>query len=647
MPDKEIMIQIRALEEQLAWSTLDALVTGQTESGNEATGFHAALVKLAEEWRTLAGLYERAKGKGFASTYVLPLRHAATQLDKVIKQLDQPRRAPLGQIQPVSAPPATAADALDVINGTNYPPRECPKTTEQKQAHAGHNWIGGPQGEQDSLGARGWRWCSGHIVNTHPLTGLDALIADAVAAGELPPQPVTVEINGEDVTAYLKGGVDDLAATAPALGVTQDTPRDNEIPFSAKATMEVYRHALTEAPAPTQRDSSEGLCERVAYEDVVPEHIRNSDETRAYLAGETNLLDKRTELPIRTAREILENNPVTMPAIPPVPLLGQPGDAGAGYASTYVPPGGVALTYADLLTPVPLAALPAHISHSQIDTIADCGVKYRGTRLAGTVAAPGVIEIPQWALIGGSVFHAAIEDIELWAAVPGAAVAGADMAETLWRKHFDAEVQKIEESSPVPRSRWRASKQGAEGETWWNANGPEMIRRYLAARPAEPTALLPRESLPGYSEQLPAIEIELSADVPTAYGRISYRAILDRVTVRYADGSTTLVIRDYKTSASMPSDTSQLGEYANLLRLLGVPPQVRIVGTLFNARKGTWTPEVDLDAEWPAEWFTYHITQGHAQKFALTQGPTPIRPSSFCGGCPVRWACPVKGVGQP
>jgi hypothetical protein len=215
--------------------------------------------------------------------------------------------------------------------------------------------------------------------------------------------------------------------------------------------------------------------------------------------------------------------------------------------------------------------------------------------------------------------------------------------ERLWGEAFGAEIARIENTSPVLRSRWRAARKGAEGEAWWWTNGPLMIERYLKARPAELTASLP-SSTAALSPAEVAIELERTVPVDTPYGPIDYRAIIDRVTVRTDPaGATTLVIRDYKSGYQMPDSTQQLGEYGQVLRLLGVPAQVKITGTYFNARKGEWTPEADLEADgWSAEWFRYHVATGHAERLKLTSGPTPARPSQFCGGCPVRWACPLK-----
>jgi len=658
MPDKDIMVQIRAAEEQLAWSALDALTlaTGGPEGGPDAaTPLRAALPVIAEGWRDLAKKYELAKGKGFKTTYVDPLRHAAAELDKLIKRLDQPRRAPAGQLQPPDG--AAPVDYAAVNAGLDEPVHKF----EVGPGGTGH--VCTAMVERNGAGDQCGRFVShpAHRMQTPAIgdgAGLDELIksrliADApdaettftaffdAAAPEVaavhagnPIAKIAEELTGrtdpewlasaDEVAAYVRGEAEDIPGTPP---LTPGSVRDQTV-------------------TDTMPDGDQGMAAteragvpvtRFTYPDPAEPELL-SDPAR------------------NSARTILETMPVSA-TIPPVPLLGQPGNAGAGYDHAYVPPGGVPATFTELLTPVPPAALPVHISHSQIETAGECPVKYRLTRIdhAATTACGKLPEIPQWAFIGGSAFHAWVEAYERGVAA-GAAMAGqpghgafteAD-ARFEWDTCFTAECQKIEATSPVPRGRWRASKQGAENETWWNANGPKMIERYLKARPAEPTATLPAAYvMTGPPE--PAIELErvVEVDTQTPYGVIPYKVIIDRVTFRKnPDLSITLIIRDYKTGDMRNAKESQLGEYRNVLRLLGVPPHVKILGSFFDARKGVWTTEVDLDARYPDEWFRYYVATGHAARLALTQGPTPARPSSFCGGCPVRWACPAKAAGR-
>jgi hypothetical protein len=590
------MKQIREREEWRPWDALDAFITAGNNGANDEAALAAALDAIVNNWYVTAELYGKAKLKGAQSTYIVPLRHAAAELDKVIKALHGPR--------PDAAAESPRFERIAIEAGLDEP------------VHAFEVAAGGSgvtctaMVERDGHGDQCGRYASHpahRIDGPTERPSLDQLIADAAGRESItvdyktpPPQ---VDASTEDVQAYLRGETNSLPGPDPGPSTVHDAT-----------------------------------------------HVLDADATEAEIQKMTF-----------AARE--EGAKMQLPtSTPPVPLLGQPGDAGAGYSPTYVPPGGVPLTFAELMTPVPVTALPPHLSHSQIETIGDCPTKYRAQRLPTAVEGTTIPQIPQWALIGGSAFHAAVEAWERLMLggniTPGLSVqrdairTGSDHVpgpwdmdcDATWRYFFEAECAKIEASSPVPRSMWRASKQGAEGETWWNANGPEMLRRYLAARPDEPTATLPTGPPDVMGALEDAIEIERLVTVPTPYGLIPYKAILDRVTVRNTADVTTLIIRDYKTGDRLPDSTSQLGEYANVLRLLGVPPQVKILGTFFNARRGTWTPEVDLDELWPAEWFTYLVTSAESQRRALTSGPTPARPSLFCGGCSVRWACPIKGV---
>lgn len=442
--------------------------------------------------------------------------------------------------------------------------------------HGPHTWPH-PDGNIGTL------TCDGN----HPrdLSGLDALINDAkhlAKVGEIFSTPDGALAG--DVEAYISGAINDLPAAPPG-GVT-------------------FRGELSGAEL---------------------------DDFKAQFAA-TN----QPATMVMQAREIGAQMPEAQIKAPP---LGQPGDVGAGYSASYVPPGGRQLTYAELLTPVPVATLPPHLSHSQISGIGDCPVAYRAVKIES------LTEIPQWANVGGNTLHAAIEALERTVTGLGVpwtpAMTEQYDCETTWKHHFAEQIATVAAASRVPEGMWRSSRSGQEGKPWWEVNGPLMLRRYLVAHPDEPTAVLSTTN--SGSERLSAIEIPFEVTVPTAYGPIPFKAIVDRITVQQ-HGETTLVIRDNKTSYDRPKDTSQLGEYAWVLRLAGVPESVKIMGTFFDARRGEWTTPVDLIEAHPWEWFVYRVTAAEGQKRALSTGPTAAHVSKFCGGCAVRYACPIMAM---
>jgi hypothetical protein len=461
-------------------------------------------------------------------------------------------------------------------------------------------------------------------------------IRDGGAVTVGPQRTFPGQASADEVTAYLKGETDDIPGSAPLTPNSITSAPELGDPFALDLISPPYcgdcdhdQHRCPGCGDPVEH--GEGACsackilyaESDAQPDVVPKTWENENMTA---------------------------DGHRIPGTPTgAPLLGQPGDAGTGYSHDYIPAGGRRFTYAELLTPVPAASLPPHLSHSQGNTIGDCATKYRLQRVE---ALP---QVPQWANVGGSAFHAAVEVIEREEIVtPGSCAGDRWNVDLMWKHHFEEQIRLVSASSPVPVSVWRASRKGAEGRQWWEVNGPLMLRRYLDARPSEPTSNLPAQphvyGATGDPFQL-AIELELTVDVPTPYGPIPFKAQIDRVTNAPQPGPgspesnwITLVIRDYKTSYERPTDTTQLGDYANALRLWGVPESVKILGTYFDARRGEWTTPVDLLDAHPFEAFQYRVTTAYAQRRALTTGPTPARPSSYCGGCSVRYACPIMAA---
>jgi hypothetical protein len=638
--DKEIMKQIETLRLDRPGRVLRALVHEQTETGNEATGLIAALRELAATYREEAELWAKSGAKGWkgseAENYLI-----AQAIDTVAAQLDN---AGGGAALSVSEPERKTAHQW------NDDPRVDPFVVSWSDFGNSAHALGMTFGKDDPITlAEFERARDGGAVTVGRRTPattherLDDLVSAAVAEGRgmlrdeasmraNPP----LDLGPVDVTAYLKGDVDTLPGLAEAL--VPGSVTDGSVYLGRVELIDNGDGSLTNANAIDVTVSTDSGVRTLAPGDTITvgEH-----DTVTVLTPKTWESDTMTPDGHRIPGTGLG---------PQAPALGQPGDnSGGGYSHDYIPPGGRRLTFADLLQPVPAASLPAHLSNSQGNTISDCAAKYRIQRVEQ------LPQIPQWANIGGTAFHAAVEAFErtmVKMAAPPDLTKKVDFAaydcELVWKHHFDATIAAVAATTTVPQSIWRASRRGAEGEAWWWVNGPKFLRAYLNARPDDVTAQL--DSQPS-GAPVPAIEYGITVDVPTPYGPIPFTAQLDRVTVQQSFEvgpnsklETALIIRDYKTSHERPTDTTQLGDYAWVLRLNGVGPNVKILGSYFDARRGTWTEPVDLLAAHPFEAFQYRVTTAHAQKRALTTGPTPARPSSFCGGCSVRYACPVMAL---
>lgn len=606
--DKEVMAQIAAIEHEMPREVLSSLIEHADQSAGERSSseFEASLSKAAAEalrqyafqLRAQSGLWERSGARGSKSTateLTVIAQHADTLADNIVRYADS----------------VTAR-----LTEPDAPARPLTEWCGQRAEHGPHVWR---RNEHDAASIRD---CSG----SHPtsLAGLDALIKDASERGAAAtpaddPQPITAEAelaheaqrvedvpsNGdqpwlpstEEVKAYLSGVTNDLPAAEPR-GVTH-RPEPSDGDRFGDALVGIMRTALADPP---------------------PAEV------------------------VMNARAIGALLPTSQ--LPAAPTLGQAGTNATAYDHAYVPPGGRTLTFAELMTPVPAADLPAHLSHSQIGDAGDCATQYRAQRVAR------LPQVPQWANVGGRTLHRCIEDAER-ATLTGAEMSAIDV-ELAWKHFFLAEIEETAKASGIPETRWRSSRKGAEGRTFWEVQGPKMLRRYLDARPDEPTAMLadpawmgaaPVNELP---RPVPAIEYAVTVGVPTPYGPIPFKAEIDRVTViqHSREGFAEYSVKDYKSSYERPSDPTQLGRYAWALKISGaVPWEALITGQYFDARRGEWSAPVDCAAVYPWEAFVYDVATAHANKLRLTTGPTPARKSNYCGGCSVRYACPIMALG--
>lgn len=310
------------------------------------------------------------------------------------------------------------------------------------------------------------------------------------------------------------------------------------------------------------------------------------------------------------------------------------------------------------------AGLPVHLSHSQCGTIEECGLKY----LMQRDEQLGVVEIPQWALIGGNAFHLAVEWFERVAAEVRTEQHVRDrlqvfrdehggrevsVGEALWSWAFGQQITETALKSPVPQDQWRASKQGLEGYTFWLINGGDYVQRYLDARLIEiggqgwrSIRRVPNDER---TQLTPMIEWEYLTEVEG----VPFKGVIDQVwTVTQQHGPMApgdLLIDDCKSGAKVGPDTRQLGEYAlwllqheqsiaSPLALSLTTGRVRIWGRFYDARRGTWTEPIDLLATHSMIEMETRVAGADLKK---QHGMFTPNRTNFCGGCSVKHACPI------
>jgi hypothetical protein len=285
------------------------------------------------------------------------------------------------------------------------------------------------------------------------------------------------------------------------------------------------------------------------------------------------------------------------------------------------PPGGRQVTALDLLTPIDAALLPAHVSFSQLSTVADCGVKFRLQRVEQ------LPQVPQWVNVGGTTFHRCVEQIESHQQGDPAYAAA-----TLWPIEFEVEIGMTESASGMSRDTFRASQQGRENYDWWRVEGALMLQRYVDWRQGDGAG---QQVLLGPNVK-PMLEWETTYDVDG----VAFKTILDSVWTDATQGMVqgrTAIIRDWKTGSMTPDDR-QLCTQAWGLRKAGWQGQILV--QFFDARKGTFSEPFDPFERMTWDDVRYFVLSGDAER----RLPIPsARPSDFCGGCPVAYACPIMG----
>jgi hypothetical protein len=363
-----------------------------------------------------------------------------------------------------------------------------------------------------------------------------------------------------------------------------------------------------------------------------------SERMRAYLAGETDVMPgdappPASPLPQQAKDEfeaILTSGAAPYaenPEATNVFSFAEPTPLARPYGAEPDMPGR-RVTFAELRQPAPVPVV-LHTSNSQITQMNECGLQGRLSRYE-----PGVIERPQWHLVGGKAVHRVAEEFErmvLEVKNPQfvhdrVKVAGG--AAGLWKTAFGAEiVAQVLACPQVPQDDWRAAgRGGAEGYTWWLTQGPDMVQRYLDLRMTE----LDRAMLHDRNGA-PVLELAGVLDVEGT----PHKVVIDQA---WHFGAEDVVIDDLKSGANAPrGGTFQLAQYAWFLRMvLGL--DCKIYGRYWDARKGTYSAPVDLIELHPWDEIVWRIKDAQAKKEAGLFGANP---GPFCGGCAVKHACPV------
>lgn len=336
------------------------------------------------------------------------------------------------------------------------------------------------------------------------------------------------------------------------------------------------------------------------------------------------------------------DNPFTSPAAPgsnrsPVKRLGY-GELGQLIATTY---------------PVPRP----HLSHSYVESTERCGL----SALLSDASRAGHLgpRRPSWSLIGGNAFHLAIESIERAAIELGGTspltTEFANVAED-WTKFWeDILAGEIDEQKAAllgtayaNPSTWHIANKQLEGFDWWRVEGLAMIKRYLEFhnndwRSTHTLLQVPNDPTSPQPQRVPVLEFPFmttaGSTAITAEGRIDAAWLSTAPDYPTA----TLEIVDHKAGKSIPSETFQLTEYADVLRRRYLPPgfALPIVGRYWLARQGRYTPPVKLDPAASQAEIDYRYTMAERKVKAGVFEPSP---SMLCSGCSSVDYCPAQSM---
>ena len=362
----------------------------------------------------------------------------------------------------------------------------------------------------------------------------------------------------------------------------------------------------------------------------------SGDPTMDFLTGKTNTYEPKSQASSATVLAELTTEATITPPIPSVP---------AAVDNVFTSPGAPGAGKRPAVSPLPYAALPIlatrpmgrdHVSHSYVSSYEQCSL----SALLSDASKAGLIGArrPSWSLVGGNALHAAIEEYERREL---SGVLHPDVAEA-WNYHLNIHVaDTIADLAGSPYfdpATWHEANGGREGYDWWRVEGEAMLKRYItfhdeAWRETRRVLAMPDQTL--------ALEVPYEMTVRSLDGTTGFtsKGKIDAVWIEPASNEITII--DYKSGRNAPTETFQLGEYGHALAmlLLGQVSAHKILGRYWLARKGEYTPPIDLLETHPIEELQYRY---EAAMRGTKAGVFAPHPNPLCISCGVRDYCPAS-----